>query len=312
MKDSIDFLVIGAQKSGTTSLFKYLRRHPSLYLPPQKEVEFFINKNNFSKGLTWYIETYFSGADENKLWGEVCPAYMGFVAAPANIHAYCPNIKLVAILRNPIDRTYSHYRMAVRRGAESQPFRRAVEERRKHWVEAPEIKLTKSVDNAPFLIEFSCYGKTLERYLRYFEREQLLILFQEDLLSAPEKLLAELFSFLEVDGSYVPPNLNRRYHVGGERRWPWFEDWIRRRRLLKNLVKRALISKRNVAAIKLWFRMLNVRPVEDSGPSPEERRYLKEVLEADVALLKSLFSVEPPWPDFEETEKREAAVSREP
>jgi len=110
LKRNVDFLVIGAQKSGTTSLFKYLQRHPELYLPPSKEINFFVNASKFPRGLDWYIETYFRGADEDKLWGEVCPSYIGYTSAPANIYANCPDVKLVAILRNPIDRAYSHYR----------------------------------------------------------------------------------------------------------------------------------------------------------------------------------------------------------
>ncbi len=298
LKENIDFLVIGAQKSGTTSLFKYLQHHPELYLPPQKEVNFFVNANKFPRGIEWYIQTYFSGADEDKLWGEVCPAYMGYSAAPAHIHAVCPNAKLVAILRNPIDRAYSHYRMVVRRGTESRPFRRVIEERLSSHVEVPQTKVV-SADDSPFLLEFSLYGKSLERYLRYFEREQLLVLFQEDLAAHPEKLLKELFSFLGVDHTYRPANLGRKYHMGGDKRLPWLDEWLRGRKLLKKVIRKTLVSKRNIETARFWFSQANIKPVRSEGPSLEDRRFLREALEDDVALLKGLFSVDTPWPEFE-------------
>lgn len=80
-------------------------------------------------------------------------------------------------------------------------------------------------DDSLFLLEFSLYGRSLERYLRHFRREQLLILFQEDLSAHPEKVLAELFSFLGVDTSYKSANLGREHHVGGDKKFPWLDDW---------------------------------------------------------------------------------------
>jgi hypothetical protein len=299
VKETIDFLVIGAQKSGTTSLFRYIHRHPSLYLPAQKETHFFSNESRFSKGLRWQIETYFSDADENKLWGEVCPSYLGYGAAPERIHAACPDVKLVAILRNPIDRAYSHYRMAVRRETEDRPFRQVVEELYRSRAQRPESKRGRSSD-LPYMLEFSRYGKALERYLRYFGREQFLILFQEDLAARPDEVLLQLFSFLEVDTGYRPPNLDREYHVGGEKRLPWLDEWVRRRRLLKAAAKRALGSKKRVEAARFWFKQLNIKPVKDAGPTPEDRVFLRQIFEEDVALLRNLFSVEPPWPEFQE------------
>lgn len=301
----IDFLVIGAQKSGTTTLFKYMHHHPQLYLPAQKETNFFAIEDGPSKGLPWYLQTYFAGADERKRWGEVCPSYMGYSVAPERIHAMCPDAKLVAILRNPVDRAYSHYRMAVRRGMESRTFRQTVEDLRGRHGGPPETKVW---DDAPFVLEFSRYGRSLERYLRHFHREQMLILFQEDLASRPEALLATLLSFLEVDAGYKPPNLGREYHVGGEERLPWLDDWVRRRRILKRVVKGALGSQANVQAARFWFKQFNIKPVRDVGPSPEDRELLREVLGEDVALLKRLFSLQPPWPEFEGAEGHKAAT----
>lgn len=303
MKKTIDFLVIGAQKSGTTTLFKYMQQHPQLHLPAQKETHFFVSEDGPSKGLPWYLQTYFAGADERKRWGEVCPSYLGYSVAPERIHAMCPDARLVAILRNPVDRAYSHYRMAVRRETESRTFRQAVENLRDRQGGSPKTKIW---DDAPFVLEFSRYGRSLERYLRYFDQEQMLILFQEDLISHPEAVLARLLTFLEVDARHRPSNLGREYHVGGEKRVPWLDDWVRRRTILKRVAKRALGSKANLQAARFWFKQLNIKPVRNEGPSPEDRELLREILGEDVALLKRLFSLQPPWPEFEGTGRRGA------
>lgn len=295
MKNSVDFLVIGAQKSGTTSLFKYMESHPSLHLPPQKEINFFVNANRYPLGVEWYLHNFFSDADEDKLWGEVCPAYMGYGAAPENISASCPDAKLIAILRNPIDRTYSHYRMAVRRGIETRAFRWAVEELNDSRVETPKTKVR---GDAEYLLEFGYYGKALERYLERFDRGQILVLFQEDLASRPEEVLAELFSFLGVDESYRPPDLGREYHVSGEKRLYGLGDWLRQRKTLKKTAKKALASRGKLDAARFWFEQINIKPVKDEGPTPGERRLLRGIFADDVDLLQRRFSVETPWPEF--------------
>lgn len=296
-KELIDFLVIGAQKSGTTSLFKYIQHHPSLYLPPQKEVEFFVNDAVYSKGVDWYLDVHFSDVDERKLRGEVCPAYMGYSSAPARIHAEFPEMKLIAILRNPIDRAYSHYRMAVRRGTETRPFHEVIEAQKNDGIVAPETKSTGQNDS-PFMLSFSLYGKTLDRYLEYFERVQILILFQEDLDSNPRESVARLFSFLGVDDSYEPDNLGRGYHVGGIKRFPRLGKWIMQQEMLKSAGKKVLRSDSNIQAARFWFEQFDIKPVKDQGPSIEDRDSLKRVFETDVELLERRLLLDVPWTEF--------------
>jgi hypothetical protein len=269
--------------------------HPQLYLPPQKEINFFANEDRFRKGLGWYIETYFEGADESKLWGEISPHYMGYGCAPGRIFEAFPHARLIALLRNPIDRSYSHYRMATRREEEGRAFREVIVDQS---LAASGLPKTETGDDSKYVLGFSRYGLVLESYLRYFGREQMLVLFQEDLLSQPEEKLREVFSFLRVDESYVPSNLGKRYHVGGVKRFGALERWIENRRILKRVVKTTVGSK-NVEAARFWFQQMNVKPVEDEGPSEADRQLVREELYEDVALLKHLFGLKTPWPEFE-------------
>lgn len=294
-KSDIDFLVIGAQKSGTTALFRYMRGHPELYLPPQKEVNFFANEDRFQKGLGWYVETYFGGADERKLWGEVSPHYMSYGRAPRRIHEAFPHVKLIALLRNPIDRAYSHYRMAVRRGQESRTFGEVIADQSRASSTLPE---TETGDDSEYVLAFSRYGRALESYLRYFDKEQVLVIFQEDILSRPGENLREVFSFLGVSGAYTPPNLGKKYHVGGVKRFEALERWVENRKTTKRMVK-ATLGPKNVEAARFWFQQMNVKPHENQGPSAEDRRLLVDTLSEDVDLLKRLFASGAPWPEFE-------------
>lgn len=303
-KKNVDFLVIGAQKSGTTSLFKHIQQHPSLYLPPQKEVNFFANDDRFRKGLNWYIQTFFEGAGEDRLWGEVSPQYMGYKCAAPRIHAAFPQVKLIAILRNPIDRSYSQYRMAIRRGIETRSFHEVIANQRRDSLDLPEAEAGHDWPHS--VLCFSLYGRVLEGYLRYFDKERILILFQENLLADPHEATSRLFSFLGVDDTYVPPNMGKKYHEGGARRFPMLDRqmevlnrWIQRQEKVKKMAKKLSISAKHFETAKFWLEQFNIKAVEDVGPTAAERQILRELFGEDVAKLKQLFSVAPPWTEFE-------------
>src|SRR5690242_16005313 len=129
-KRPLDFIVIGAQKAGTTSLFEYMRTHPQLYLPPGKEEQFFTAENVFKEGWKRYMDRVFYGAPEDSLWGTATPQYMsggvwqngdqidpGPLApetlVPKRIHKMMPNCRIFAVLRDPVERCFSHYQLLI-------------------------------------------------------------------------------------------------------------------------------------------------------------------------------------------------------
>src|SRR3712207_4104321 len=114
-----NFLVIGAMKSGTTALYYYLEQHPEIYMSPVKEPNFFSQEN--AADTVTHIGTYeqlFKGASGKKAIGEASHSYLYEPRAAAEIRRYVPKVKLIAILRNPIDRAYSHFLHMVRSGTE--------------------------------------------------------------------------------------------------------------------------------------------------------------------------------------------------
>ena len=111
-----NFFCIGAQKCGTTSLFNLLVEHEDIFLPSVKEDHFFDVDERFNKGLDWYLDQYFKDANNEKIVGSITPDYLFFNKCPKRIfNLLGKDIKLIIILRNPVDRAYSHYLMSKRR-----------------------------------------------------------------------------------------------------------------------------------------------------------------------------------------------------
>ena len=176
-----NFLIIGAAKSGTTWLYEKLRRHPEVYMPGVKELAFFSRDDN-SAGKTqeWY-EKHFETAPAV---GEATPAYLYHQQAPRRIAELIPDVKLIACLRYPTDRTYSHYWMNRGLGEVDCTFREAIRGGQRPCVEQ------------------SLYGEQIDRYLSCFERDQLLILISEEIFSEPSASLNQVCSFLRVDDTF--------------------------------------------------------------------------------------------------------------
>lgn len=121
-----DFIIIGAQKGGTSSLFSYLKQHSQLQLPDKKEIHFF--DNDYQKGVNWYRSHFPMKIFDNIKTGEATPYYLFHPHAPQRIFQHCPKVKLIVMLRNPTDRAYSHYMMQNKRKIDPLPtFEEAID-----------------------------------------------------------------------------------------------------------------------------------------------------------------------------------------
>lgn len=296
---TLDFIIIGAQKSGTTSLYKYLQAHPRIYMPPDKEAPFFSENERLAKGWDWYLNEYFVGAPDDTLWGKATPQYMTVSQVPARIKAQIPSVKLIAILRNPIDRAYSHYKMAVRRGSEKRSFEGAVEQLLSPSAARAARELQASPqDETPFYLAWGEYGRIFGNYLEHFPLGQLRVVFFDDLERRPQEVMETVMEFLELPPAYTPSNLGKRYHQGGvRRRYPRLKaflkrtplEWIWRR--VPDRVKRT---------VDFWYELYNVVP-DEQGQSlvPDHvRGKLTEFYRADVNNLEELLGLRVPWPEF--------------
>jgi hypothetical protein len=193
-----DFLVIGAQKAGTTALYAYLRWHPGITGPSWKEVSFF--DRHWWRGESWY-RGQFPLRRRGRLIGEASPSYLFHPLAPERARVVVPDARLVAILRNPIERAYSQYQHEVALGREPLSFEDALqaeEERTRGEVE----RLTadpRAFSRAWWDHTYAArglYAEQLERWLAVFPREQLLVVTTDELGERAADAYASILRFL--------------------------------------------------------------------------------------------------------------------
>lgn len=213
-----DFFVIGAAKAGTTSLYHYLDEHPCVYSSTYKEVGFF--DTNFELGLNWYKSFFplvftkeFSKIKKHCFMAyDVTPSYIRRPWVARRISSLFPRAKIIAILRNPIDRTYSHYHMGIRSGFEKRSFEEVISEDMKNIEKSN--RLLKDDNYMATVIEKSYvgrgfYAEQLITWFNLFSKEQILILTTEDLELDTQKTLDRIFEFLHLQ-KYELKNREKR------------------------------------------------------------------------------------------------------
>ncbi len=203
-----NFLVVGAQKAGTTSLHHFLQAHPEIYLPEQKETKFFVHDRFYEKGIRHYEQTYFSARQLQLAVGEVDPDYMYCEQSAHRIakDLDISTLKLIFIFRNPVDRAFSQYLMNYRRGHEALRFEEAIA------AESSRIQQG-HMDNLRYSYATrGLYFKQLERFLKYVDATRIHCLLSDDLESAPMDVVRQVFEFLGVDADFCPSNIEERFH----------------------------------------------------------------------------------------------------
>jgi hypothetical protein len=322
----LDFLVIGAQKAGTTSLFEYLRRHPELELPPHKEAPFFSHDPTWTLGWEAYIERTFGRRDAGKKRGTVTPQYMaGGVFNPApgtldghydestvplRIQKYAPDVRLIVLLREPISRAISHHTMCVMSRDEDRSFDQAIEE----LLARPQLAhaRTHPVETTGYIV-WGEYGRILRAYVDVFGRDRMLVLFTDDLERSPDSIVQRVERFLDVRTDFVPDNLGMRYReASAGRRLSWLQPYRVQDRLARTAAGESIARKlppalrfrayqafaRTAYRLTLW----NRRPVHSSTvPLQETRKRLQDHYAADLRDLIGLIGETPPWVASEES-----------
>ena len=218
-----DFLIIGAQKAGTTSLFEYLIRHPGVAAPNKKELHFFDVPDRFRHGAAWYralfpsLDPSFAGHSSRRpVTGEASPYYLFHPRVPASVAGLFPQVKLIALLRNPADRAYSQYQMWVRAGKEPLSFDDAIAAEPKR-LDGAEVRLLADTDHSDPVhrrhsyLSRGVYVDQLARWTTHFPREQMLILKTEDLFTDTQRIIGQVFDFLGLPPAEL--DLSERYNV---------------------------------------------------------------------------------------------------
>jgi hypothetical protein len=218
-----DFLIIGAPKCGTTSLYYLLTEHPHIVPAAAKELHFF--SSHFDLGIEWYRRCFPRPTHKDgrsTITGEATPSYLADLYAPAKVAEVVPQARLIVLLRNPVDRAYSHYQMGRRKGWETTAtFEEAVGT--EHAVRPlGEGEATSGSKNSITLGDDSwylsggIYVDQLARWSSIFYDEQMLVLRSEDFSSRPEETLKRVLGFLELpDWEPEARELHSKLHSGG-------------------------------------------------------------------------------------------------
>ncbi|MDJ0553024.1 MAG: sulfotransferase domain-containing protein [Microcoleaceae cyanobacterium MO_207.B10] len=223
LKSPPDFLIIGAQKPGTTSLYNYLIQHPQILKNNSfKEVHYFNVPENYSQGLSWYLGHFpnrFRKGD--KLTLDATPNYLELPHIPQLIKQHLGNIKMIAVLRNPVDRAYSAWKMCHSFGTNpnvAENLKKKAD--RRTFSEAIEQELTNQwePDIYPYgYVNKGKYAEQLENYYKYFERDTILVLNFDNLKDDLASTLNLTCDFLNIDPfseSSLKSLLEKKYNVG--------------------------------------------------------------------------------------------------
>lgn len=286
-----NFVIIGATKSGTTSLWHYLNAHPQVFMSQKKEPHYFV----FRDGIPDYqgprdrarmehqavtgekeYQALFARGVGHAARGEASAMYLYFPEAAEAMHADLPDARLIAILRNPVDRAYSAYCHHVRDGVETLTFEDAIEQdlrgARDTWM--PLWHYAK----------MGLYHQQLERFYDRVPAQQIRVYLYDDLRSAPQATLADIHRFLDV-AEVAPGGASRRFNASGTPRSRWLHRALTEPSPLKTAIRKVTPRGLLYPAVNL----LKSRNLKPSPPMPEAaRRLLTDYYRDDLLALQCL------------------------
>jgi len=263
-----NLIIIGAMKSGTTSLHYYLGLHPEISMSHPKEIDFFSNTGNWQKGIRWY-ESHFQGAA--KIRGESSTNYTKyptFRSVPERMRVTVPDVKLIYLLRDPVQRIISHYIDAYAGGMEKRSFKKALQD----------------LDNNHYL-NCSRYFLQLEQYLKFFPDSNIAIVESADLRNHRRNTLQSPFRFLGVDASFYCSEFSEILHKSVDKKRKNFFGQLLKQLLqlvpdgLKNGIK-ALLPAQITSYPQRLARSEIHRPTFDAALKQELIRHLRSDVES--------------------------------
>ena len=304
MSKKLDFLIIGAQKSATTALFRYLQNHKQIAMPAEKEAPLFTSDVT-SAQIDAFINLHFDCSDQDAepcLRGKATPQYMCDKNVPSRIFGYNPNMKLIAVLREPIDRAWSQYRMNLRRETEGRTFDTAVEELlNENYLSKARTGVAPSHQSGyeaegDFYLAWSEYGRILHNYTEYFQSQQLLIIYTQELEKNPGAAMDKVLSFLDLEPGYRPDILGERVHQGGNAQLipNSFKEQAKNIPLIRRIWDKFPDHKKGL--IRYWYEQINVKKSEQSPElSTRNRERLKKHFGSDAILIEQITGKRPDW-----------------
>ena len=211
----INFICVGTQKAGTTTIHDILKNHQDIFLPEKKEAHFFDIENRYKKGLNWWKKEFFSSYGGEKSVGVFTPEYLYYDEVPKRILSNLDlKTKIIIILRNPIDRAYSHYLMSKRRGYDKLSFDEGIE------IENIRINKNEFSRNNFSYISRGMYFNQLNRYYSLFDSDNILVLnFEKDIVINLDQTINTIQKFIGVNVMNL--KLNIKSNRASDARYEW-------------------------------------------------------------------------------------------
>lgn len=241
------FLVLGAQKSGTTSLNDLLSQHTDICMSLPKETHFF--NVHLDKGLDYYRQTFFRNWRGEKAVGETTPPYLFLPYIPQRISETLPEVRMVVTLRNPVERAFSHWWMNTLFGLETLNFRDAIQ----HSLRLSFEDLMKAQKCERFYLQVGYYAEQLKRYQKFFPPKRFYIILSDRLMQDTEATLNEIYSFIGVVRAPLPRDTIRRHETLG-----LFANWLQK--YLRRLSLDKLISPQMGYIARQFLKSIGDRP----------------------------------------------------
>ncbi len=283
-----NFIIFGIEKAGTTSIYNYLKQHPQIYMSPVKETNFFekdwenvlteaqAKKPNGIYSLEKYCQLFEAVTDETAI-GEVSPNYLfHYQESVQRIKSVLPEVKLIAILRNPVDRAYSDYLMHIR-DVIGQP--KSLEEQLKHQPQS-------------FTLRKGLYFEPLKHYLDAFPKQNIKIYLYDDLCQDAVELMQDIYSFLNVD-SMFKPDTSQKSQVAQVPKNKTLNYLLRAKNPLRTLVASFLkmfLSEKKRQILRSQVLKLNGTKKSSLPLSSHERSLLLEYYREDILKLQELIN----------------------
>ncbi len=286
-----NFLVIGAPRSGTSSLYEGLAQHPDIFLPAVKEPWFYAfgsRRHPFRGPRDRFYYHYMSRAEYEALFaeaggesaiGEASTIYLYSQEARERIHAELPRVKLIAILRHPVRRGYSNYIKHLQQGREFLPSYEAA-------LAAEEKRIRGDWSPYWFYRSLGFYGRQLSEYFARFDRARIKVLLLDDLKKEPRRVYRDLFEFLEVDPSFVPGEVREKKNSSQIPRNMFLQRFLSRPNPLRSVLRRAIPRRVRTRMLSYYLEHRKVGAAPRLRPEVAHR--LGKVYTRDIHLLERL------------------------
>jgi hypothetical protein len=277
----IDFVGIGTGKAGTTWISEMLDAHPDICMSEPKEVHYFNKRgsyflntenSNYNKGFQWY-KNHFRHCRYGQLIGEFSPKYFFDLQAPERIKQTFPDVKLIVCLRDPVDRAFSQYNFVT------------------HYMKKEIRSFEEVIRTEPEYVEKGLYCKHLERYFQYFGKNQVHIIWFEEIKNHPDEALKKLFQFLGVDETFNPLNLNKKINSARQSRFHQIPQLMDKVTSLLTQYRLSFVIKAvKKTGVNTFIKKANTQKIEFSPMPDEARRCLRQQFAEDIAGLEKLLT----------------------